>query len=113
MFVRYKNETYDLSKFTKKHPGGINTLNGMWNSDIDYKFEEAMPHSEAAKYLLMEYKVSNKTNENNLNDVNSNRTDSIDGQQNANCDSDGANKIINNDIFIKTDDSMEVGEFNF
>lgn len=68
LLVRYKNETFDLTRFAHKHPGGKNTLSSAFNSDIDYKFETAMPHSQAAKYLLKEYRVSSQINNNNDND---------------------------------------------
>lgn len=74
--VRYKNEAYDLSEFVKKHPGGTNTLSGMLNSDIDLKFEMVTPHSDAAKYLIKEYRVTStldnvdsKTSNSNNNHV--------------------------------------------
>ena len=62
--VRYENHLYDISDFMKKHPGGINTLGCMHNMDIDYKFENAPPHSAAAKYLMKEYRVRSTNNNN-------------------------------------------------
>lgn len=131
LLVRYKNETFDLTHFAHKHPGGKNTLSAALNSDIDYKFETAMPHSQAAKYLLKEYRVSSQLNNNN---------DENDGSGNGNCNGSvsGNNKDHNShnkfdsevlnepngygeisehetngrddsvEHLIKTDDSMEV-----
>lgn len=62
--VRYKNETFDITKFVDKHPGGRETLMTASNSDIDFKFDVAVPHSAAAKYLLNEYRVSTQCNNN-------------------------------------------------
>lgn len=89
MLVRYRNESYDLSEFMKKHPGGSNTLSGMVDADIDYKFDTSIPHSDAAKYLIREYKVRT----NNGDECNNNQVDSegIVGER------------------FENDDSMEVG----
>jgi len=54
--VEYKNELYDITEFMHKHPGGINTLEGSNHKSIETKFENAQ-HSEAAKYLMKEYKL--------------------------------------------------------
>lgn len=56
--IRYKNETYDISRFILKHPGGLGTLKGLSNTDIDERFKMAPPHSQSAMYLLNDYKVS-------------------------------------------------------
>lgn len=132
LLVRYKNETFDLTKFVKKHPGGRSTLNAVLNSDIDYKFETAMPHSPAAKYLLREYRVSSQMNNNdNKFDcelLNGGKVDSGGGhgdddgsgtniENNNHATSNGYDRISddhkmngrdNIDHLIKTDESMEV-----
>lgn len=59
--VEYRKNPYDLTEFIKKHPGGLNTLQNISNSNIDYKFDKMIPHSNAAKYLINEYKL-NKIN---------------------------------------------------
>lgn len=102
LLVRYRNQTFDLTNFAHKHPGGKNTLNGVLNSDIDYKFETSMPHSQAAKYLLNEYRV--KLNEVIKND------NTVDSEQSNNGEifqqkSNGRDSV---EHLIKTDDSMEV-----
>lgn len=101
--VRYKNEPYDISEFVKKHPGGINTLSGMLNSDIDYKFEMSSPHSDAAKYLIKEYRVKSVSNNvelmTNNNNTEKNVTDTA-GQSDTNeteyYELNNNNKFINN-----------------
>ncbi|BFG03415.1 dihydroceramide fatty acyl 2-hydroxylase FAH2 [Drosophila madeirensis] len=55
--VKYRQEYYDLSKFMHKHPGGINTLKGLNQADMTARFMKAPPHSDAAMYLMKEYKV--------------------------------------------------------
>ncbi|XP_055320321.1 uncharacterized protein LOC129577397 isoform X2 [Sitodiplosis mosellana] len=125
LLVRYKNETFDLTQFAHKHPGGKNTLSAALNSDIDYKFETAMPHSQAAKYLLKEYRVSSQiNNNNNYNDHGGNNDDDdVDENSRHNkFDSDVLNEQNSyEEIFkhkpngrddsaehlIRTDDSME------
>lgn len=137
LLVRYKNETFDLSKFVQKHPGGRNTLNAVLNSDIDYKFETAMPHSPAAKYLLREYRVSSQMNNNdnkfdcellngNVDSGGGGGVESSDGIESSNSisssTSNGYDRPPQNDFsghhktnghdnidhLIKTDESMEV-----
>lgn len=102
LLVRYKNETFDLTKFAAKHPGGRNTLSGVVNSDIDYKFETTMPHSQAAKYLLKEYRVPNQTNNNNS------QFDSKILHEESKRDESNADERMDSEHLIKTDDSMEV-----
>lgn len=101
LLVRYRNETFDLTQFAHKHPGGKNTLSAALNSDIDYKFETAMPHSPSAKYLLKEYRVSNQVN-NNDNKLYSEQL------SNGEIFEHKTNGRDNGDHLIKTDDSMEV-----
>jgi cytochrome b involved in lipid metabolism len=61
--VTYENEAFDISSFIFLHPGGINTLLGKKNKNIDVSFKNAQ-HSEAAKYLLQEYSINaNKNND--------------------------------------------------
>lgn len=128
MYVRYRNETYDITEFVKKHPGGSNTLNGMLNADIDFKFDKGMPHSEAAKYLMREYRVLNATNDDSDDRVSS-RSNSFkpatsamqlnnrfpinnDNNNNSNSSSRSNDQIgselSEDDIPVNTDESMEV-----
>ncbi|XP_031622038.1 dihydroceramide fatty acyl 2-hydroxylase FAH2 isoform X2 [Contarinia nasturtii] len=114
LFVRYKSETFDLTQFAHKHPGGKNTLSAAFNSDIDYKFETAMPHSQAAKYLLKEYRVSNQINNNNNNDDvvrDGNKCDSemSNSKQSSHGETFEHNSNGRNNVehLIRTDDSME------
>lgn len=55
--MKYRNEVYEISKFISKHPGGINTLKGLENSDMTSRFLKGPPHSDAAMYLMKEYKI--------------------------------------------------------
>lgn len=56
--IRLNDETYDITRFLKNHPGGLNTLAGLNNTDIEKRFKQAPLHSDAALYLLHEYKIS-------------------------------------------------------
>lgn len=62
--VEYESELYDITDFMRKHPGGVNTLNGNNRKNIEEKFE-GVEHSIAAKYLLKEYKLKNRLDKNN------------------------------------------------
>jgi len=55
--VKYRQQYYDLSRFLHKHPGGINTLKGLNSGDMTARFLKAPPHSDAAMYLMREYKI--------------------------------------------------------
>lgn len=105
LLVRYKNEMFDLTQFAHKHPGGKNTLSAVLNSDIDFKFETAMPHSPAAKYLLKEYRVSNQLNNNDNQFDSEQLNDKSSYDERKQHQMDGRNNI---DQLIKTDESMEV-----
>lgn len=96
LLVRYKNETFDITNFVDKHPGGREALLTASNSDIDFKFDVAVPHSAAAKYLLREYLVSSHEFEYGYNS--DNKTNDRGGK--------AVRKI--DDGLIKTDESMEV-----
>lgn len=99
LLVRYKDSVYDLSDFAHKHPGGLNTLKGLHQQDMQERFEKAPGHSEAAKYLMKEYKICDKNN------------NAIDGKSNGHINGlkHGANgtKHANGVIPQTTDDSME------
>ncbi|XP_053962340.1 fatty acid 2-hydroxylase isoform X2 [Anastrepha ludens] len=55
--VKYRQRFYDITRFLKNHPGGINTLRGLNNSDMTTRFLHAPPHSDAAMYLMKEYEI--------------------------------------------------------
>lgn len=63
--VYYDQGVYDLTDFAHKHPGGRNTLDGLRNRDIAKRMQSAPPHSEAAMYLMREYRVAAKSDMNN------------------------------------------------
>lgn len=60
LIVDFKNESYDLTKFILKHPGGVNTLNQNYKNfeRIFYEFD----HSKAAEHLLEEYRIKSIKN---------------------------------------------------
>lgn len=62
--VKYRQQYYDLSKFMHKHPGGVNTLKGLNQTDMTARFLKAPPHSDAAMYLMREYKIDAQDYEN-------------------------------------------------
>jgi 4-hydroxysphinganine ceramide fatty acyl 2-hydroxylase len=66
--VKYKNDLFDITKFMSKHPGGVNTLSGYNQKNIDEKFQ-SVEHSPAAKYLLNEYKMTTQQLEMNNNEL--------------------------------------------
>lgn len=68
ILVKYRNETFDISSFIHKHPGGMNTLKGLENSDITSRILKDPPHSEAAMHLMNEYKVYDSSFVNNNNE---------------------------------------------
>lgn len=92
--ISYKNEQYDLSNFMKHHPGGLNTLMGLENSDIEPRMNGTTPHSDAAMYLMKEYKI--KKEKNGVKKING-----LNGFK---------NKEFDKTIDSKTDDSMEVSK---
>lgn len=96
LLVRYKNETFDITKFVDKHPGGQKALLTASNLDIDFKFDVAVPHSTAAKYLLHDCRVSTHANE-----------DKCTSHSNI-IDHNGTAAHQMDDHMIKTDESMEV-----
>jgi len=57
LIVRYQDDIYNITEFIHKHPGGLNTLQGLSNSDMTKRFLNAPPHSDAAMYLMKEYKI--------------------------------------------------------
>lgn len=75
ILVKYKNETIDISSFIHKHPGGMNTLRGLENSDLTSLLIKGTPHSDAAIYLISEYKVYDSLDANNNNECVQTQTD--------------------------------------
>jgi cytochrome b involved in lipid metabolism len=68
LIVKYKSDLFDITNFISKHPGGVNTLNGYNQKNIEEKFH-SVEHSPAAKYLLNEYKISTQQLETNNNEL--------------------------------------------
>lgn len=107
LIVKYKNEVYDISEFRGKHPGGVNTLNGLMNADIGHRFDNAPPHSAAARYLMQEYRITSATDKND-NEIDAS-TDKRQGDGNVSYSRVNANAgTADMDLCIQTDDSMEV-----
>ncbi|XP_018803109.1 PREDICTED: fatty acid 2-hydroxylase [Bactrocera latifrons] len=55
--IKYRQKYYDIRRFLHNHPGGINTLRDLNNSDMTTRFLHAPPHSDAAMYLMKEYEI--------------------------------------------------------
>uniref|UniRef100_A0A0A1XK58 Fatty acid 2-hydroxylase n=1 Tax=Zeugodacus cucurbitae TaxID=28588 RepID=A0A0A1XK58_ZEUCU len=55
--IKYRQKYYDIRRFLQNHPGGINTLRGLNNSDMTTRFLHAPPHSDGAMYLMKEYEI--------------------------------------------------------
>lgn len=104
LLVRYRNELFDLTTFASKHPGGRNTLDAAHQSDIDYKFDEVVPHSDAAKYLINEYKVTSH------NENNNDQTHAVMGahKKSTKQNADRTFPNENGTNLVKFDESMEV-----
>lgn len=100
--VRYKDSVYDLTDFAHKHPGGINTLKGLHQQDMQERFEKAPGHSAAAKYLMKEYKICDKNNNATTGKANGHVNGYKNGL-NGTKHSNGTNGVIPQ----STDDSME------
>lgn len=106
--VRYKDAVYDLTDFAHKHPGGVNTLRGLHQQDMQERFEKAPGHSAAAKYLMKEYKICDKNN--NATTTNGMANGHVNGLKNG---LNGGRKHLNGTNGVipqSTDDSMEVSE---
>lgn len=103
--VRYKDSVYDLTDFAHKHPGGINTLKGLHQQDMQERFEKTPGHSAAAKYLMKEYKICDKNNNATTGKANG-HVNGLKNGLNGTKQSNGTNGVIPQ----STDDSMEVSE---
>lgn len=57
--VVYKKELYNITKFLRNHPGGINYLEPYKQKDVSKRMENTK-HSKAALYLFQEYKKDGK-----------------------------------------------------
>ncbi|ETN67075.1 fatty acid hydroxylase [Anopheles darlingi] len=60
LVVQYQGDWYDLTQFAHKHPGGKNSLAGLHDKNMEERFTRAPGHSQAAKYLMKEYRISSK-----------------------------------------------------
>lgn len=61
--VKYKNDTFNLKRFLHKHPGGVTTLAALRNCDLTKIMAVDPVHSQAALYLMKEYKVNAQSEE--------------------------------------------------
>lgn len=62
--IKHEESQYDIADFLKNHPGGFNYVEGFRNKDIASKMTNS-EHSKSAFYLLREYKVGGR-DENNV-----------------------------------------------
>ena len=71
LIVKFKNESYDLTKFLFKHPGGLGSLANNNDKNIEKVFYES-DHSKAAEHLLNEYKIPSVDDDNSIEVMNVN-----------------------------------------
>lgn len=114
--VKFKNQMYDITAFAHKHPGGTNTLKGLKNTDIDERFANAPPHSDAAMYLMNEYRVTGVASDDSSQRrirKNINRTDENGNASDTNkVAGNGKAHDLNLEFFGNPDESMEVRLYN-
>lgn len=55
--VNYQNQSYNIQKFIRYHPGGTKILRYFKNRSLEKAFEE-FPHSQAAFHLLQEFTLN-------------------------------------------------------
>lgn len=123
LLVRYKNELYDISDFAHKHPGGTSTLKGLNEMDMDERFSKGPPHSDAAMYLMKEYKVKNdnrkispnRTKKNSVTNGNAKINGMTNGHHangqangNVNGQANGTALDLKKEFFGEPDERMEV-----
>lgn len=118
ILVHFKNELYDISEFAHKHPGGTNTLKGLNNNDMDERFAKGPPHSDAAMYLMKEYKVKNGNRKKSPNRTKKNGLTNGNGLSNGlangsspNAHANGIAPDLKTEYFGEPDESMEVSVF--
>lgn len=106
--IKFKSQVYDISEFAHKHPGGQNTLNGLQGMDMESRFSKAPPHSDAAMYLLQEYKINDSQINGSIGNqlIIRNLKEATDGHIKNDIQSD-----LNDEFFNQTDDSLEVSIF--
>lgn len=57
--VSHQHQKYDIHSFLKNHPGGLNYVRPYKDKDITKRMKDTA-HSEAAYYLLREYKENGR-----------------------------------------------------
>ncbi|CAG9766436.1 unnamed protein product [Ceutorhynchus assimilis] len=62
--VTYQNARYNIKSFLKNHPGGLNYLEPYKELDVEKRMK--ITHSQAATYLLEEYRLELQKHENDL-----------------------------------------------
>lgn len=105
LLVRYRSQLFDLTAFASKHPGGRNTLTAALQTDIDYKFDEAVPHSDAAKYLINEYRAQGSPEANNNDQTAGTEYEKAVANNKS---ADGVAADANGPHILELDESMEV-----
>lgn len=57
--VKHVGETYDINEFLKNHPGGVNYVKPYKEKEVTKRMVDTQ-HSNAAFYLLREYKIGGR-----------------------------------------------------
>lgn len=57
--VKHVGKTYEINEFLKNHPGGVNYIKPYKEKDVTKRMVDTQ-HSNAAFYLLREYKVGGR-----------------------------------------------------
>lgn len=111
--VQYKNETYDLQRFLRKHPGGIGTLSGLRNRDLTNIMSKDPVHSDAAFYLMKEYKVEKENSEQTAvgpgKNVKQPSNGYVTGNGHACSEQDNTNGLVSDNISSKVPDKADTG----
>jgi hypothetical protein len=66
--VKYKGKSVNLKNFLQNHPGGLNTLSGYKDMEIENIFNK-YEHSKSAEYLLNQSYMTEKDNIKANNDL--------------------------------------------
>ncbi|GAB0100585.1 Fatty acid 2-hydroxylase [Sergentomyia squamirostris] len=111
LIVKYENQMYDITDFMHKHPGGIGTLGDLAgkNVDITNRFTTMPPHSDAARYLMKEYRVPESSMNHQKNSPNGKISNGNGIHLNGHTNYKGQKEEVNNndDLHTTLDDSME------
>lgn len=76
--VKFEGESYDLKKFMRDHPGGINTLKAYKGKSIENAMEK-FGHSASAYHLLNDLKVAGEAEDASIMFCDDNLTGQLSG----------------------------------